>query len=162
MLYHPISLFLAVLLGLPHAAAPAAIVYDLVTVGNAGNAADTTTYGAVNYEYQIGKYDVTIRQYTAFLNAVATTDTYSLYNTSMASNLNVAGISRAGSLGSYAYSVTGPSGITPAGASSPGNRPIRFVSWWDAARFSNWMANGQPTGARISTTRQRPSWWVYR
>jgi hypothetical protein len=59
LLSHPISLFLAVLRGLPHAAAPAAIVYDLVPVGNAGNANDPATgnvYGAVAYDYQIGKF----------------------------------------------------------------------------------------------------------
>ncbi|MEI6367985.1 MAG: fibronectin type III domain-containing protein, partial [Planctomycetota bacterium] len=32
---------------------------SMVTVGNPGNAADTTGYGAVSYSYQIGKYDVT-------------------------------------------------------------------------------------------------------
>ena len=124
-----------------------------VTVGNPGNANDTTGYGAVNYEYQIGKYDVTIGQYTAFLNAVATTDTYSLYNTSMATDLNVAGISRTGSSGSYTYSV-----INNGGDSS--NRPITYVSWWDAARFSNWMANGQPTGAQSSTTTENGAYNV--
>lgn len=50
-----------------------AVTYDLAPVGNAGNVADTTTYGAVAYDYQIGKNGVTIGQYTAFLNAVATT-----------------------------------------------------------------------------------------
>ncbi|NBV47376.1 MAG: PEP-CTERM sorting domain-containing protein, partial [Planctomycetia bacterium] len=76
--------------------APArAVTIDMVTVGNAGNSNDNTTgYGAVAYEYQIGKYDVTIQQYTDFLNAVALSDPYSLYNTSMASDLNIAGISR--------------------------------------------------------------------
>ena len=77
--------------------APAAIVYDLVTVGNAGNAADTTTYGGVAYEYQIGKYDVTIGQYTEFLNAVAATDPYSLYNANMFFDGNIKGIQRGGS-----------------------------------------------------------------
>ena len=132
-----------------------AVTIDWVTVGNAGNANDPATggiYGGVNYSYQIGKYDVTIGQYTDFLNAVAATDTYSLYNTSMATNLNAAGIAQSGSSGSYTYSAIAPSGTTPAGASSPGNRPITYVSWWDSARFSNWMANGQPTGAQTSTT----------
>ena len=138
-------------LALPNA--NAAIVYDLVTVGNAGNAADTTTYGGVAYDYQIGKYDVTIGQYTAFLNAVAATDTYSLYNTSMATDLNMAGISRTGSSGSYTYSV-----INNGGDSS--NRPITYVSWWDSARFSNWMANGQPTGAQSSTTTENGAYNV--
>jgi sulfatase modifying factor 1 len=120
---------------------------DMVTVGNPGNAADYTGYGAVGYEYRIGKYEVTIQQYTDFLNAAAKSDPYSLYNASMGTNLNIAGISRSGSIGAYTYSVIGPAGVTPAGASSPGNRPITYVSWWDAARFANWMHNGQLTGA---------------
>jgi sulfatase modifying factor 1 len=36
--------------------ASASITMDWVNVGNAGNAADTTGYGAVAYAYQIGKY----------------------------------------------------------------------------------------------------------
>jgi formylglycine-generating enzyme required for sulfatase activity len=130
-----------------------AVTIDMVTVGNPGNANDTTNYGGVNYSYQIGKYDVTIGQYTDFLNAVATTDTYSLYNTRMATDLNVAGIARAGSSGSYTYSV-----INNGGDSS--NRPITYVSWWDSARFSNWMANGQPTGAQSSTTTENGAYNV--
>ena len=122
-----------------------AVTIDMVTVGNPGNANDTTSYGGVSYSYQIGKYDVTIGQYTNFLNAVAATDTYSLYNASMATDLNVAGIARTGVSGSYTYSV-----ITNGGNSA--NRPITYVSWWNSARFANWMANNQPTGAQTSTT----------
>ena len=66
---------------------------------------------------------------------MAKTDAYGLYNTSMGTNLNIAGISRSGSPGSYAYSV-----MTNGGSSA--NRPITFVSWFDAARFANWMHNG--------------------
>lgn len=32
---------------------------DFVNIGNAGNAADTTTYGAVPYEYRVGTYEIT-------------------------------------------------------------------------------------------------------
>ena len=32
---------------------------DFVNIGNAGNAADTTTYGAVPYAYRVGKYEIT-------------------------------------------------------------------------------------------------------
>jgi hypothetical protein len=152
----------AALLGVPTVPARA-VTIDMVPVGNAGNANDPATgnlYGGVNYSYQIGTYDVTIGQYTAFLNAVAATDTYSLYNADMANHPNAAGISRAGSSGSYTYSVIAPSGITPAGASSPGNRPITWVSWWDSARFSNWMANGQPSGAQDSTTTENGAYNV--
>ncbi len=133
-----------------------AVTIDWVTVGNAGNANDPATgnrYGGVAYDYQIGKYDVTIGQYTEFLNAVAATDTYALYNASMATDLNIAGISRSGASGSYTYSV-----INNGGDSS--NRPITYVSWWDAARFSNWMANGQPTGAQSSTTTENGAYFV--
>jgi len=112
-----------------------AVTIDWVTVGDPGNAAYTTGYGAVADSYQIGKYEVTIQQYADFLNAAAKSDLYSLYNASMASNGNSRGISRVGSSGSYNYSVIGS-----------GNRPITFVSWFDAARFANWMQNGQGSG----------------
>ena len=46
-----------------------------------------TGYGAVGYVYQMGKYDVTVGQYCQFLNAVAATDTYGLYNSYMAAAL---------------------------------------------------------------------------
>jgi len=140
-----------------------AVTIDMVTVGNPGNANDPATgdlFGGVNYSYQIGKYDVTIGQYTDFLNAVAATDTYSLYNGSMATNLNVAGIAQNGSSGSYTYSVIAPSGTTPAGASSPVNRPITWMNWFDSARFANWMANGQPSGAQSSTTTENGAYNV--
>ena len=105
------------------------------TIGNAGNANDTTGYGGVSYNYAIGTYDVTVSQYCTFLNDVAATDTYGLYNTNMASDAASASITRSGASGSYSYSVI-------AGA---GNNPITYVSWFDAARFTNWLGNGQPT-----------------
>lgn len=117
---------------------------DTVPVGNVGNANDPATgglYGGVDYAYRIGKYEVTVDQYTAFLNAVAATDTYSLYNPFMASALDIAGIARSGSSGSYTYSVIG----------SP-LYPVTYVSWVDAARFANWLHNGQPAGAQNSST----------
>ncbi len=119
-------------------AAPIAI--DWVTVGNPGNANDTTGYGAVNYEYRIAKHLVTIQQYTDFLNAVAKSDPHSLYNPSMATNLNIAGISRSGESGAYTYGVIDNGGPS-------GNRPITLVTWYSAARFANWMHNGQGSGS---------------
>lgn len=136
------------------ASSPAhAVTIDMVTVGNAGNAADPTTgslYGAVDYEYRIGKYEITIAQYAAFLNATANTDVFNAYHPSMGTDMHVAGIARSGESGSYTYSVIGPFG-EPYGQ-SPANRPITYVSWVNAARFANWMANGQPTGDQNGTT----------
>ncbi len=91
---------------------------------------------------------------------MAATDTYSLYSASMATDLNVAGIAQSGSSGSYTYSVIAPSGTNPAGADSDSKRPITYVSWWDSARFSNWMANGQPSGAQDSTTTENGAYNV--
>jgi formylglycine-generating enzyme len=77
----------------------AAITIDTVPVGNPGNPADTvvmddgtTGYGSVAYSYAIDKYDVTVGQYVAFLNAVAATDTYGLYNSYMTTDLESAGV----------------------------------------------------------------------
>jgi len=126
-----------------------AVTIDTVSVGNAGNTADTRYatpgYGSVAYEYNIGKYEVTAGQYTEFLNAVADTDTYGLYNTSMWSNTYGCKIERAGSSGSYTYSV----------ASDYANRPVNYVSWGDSARFANWLHNNQPTGAQGASTTER-------
>ena len=118
--------------------ASADIGYQFVNVGNEGNANDSSTgslYGGVSYNYSIGKYDVTLNQYTAFLNVVAQTDTYGLYNGNMGTNANIIGISRSGVSGSYSYAVIGD-----------GQCPVTYVSWFDAARMANWMHNGQPTG----------------
>ena len=82
-------------------AAQAVITIDTVTVGDPGNAADTRYatpgYGAMAYTYNIGKYEVTAGQYTAFLNAVAATDTYGLYDTNMDTAFDGCNIKRAGS-----------------------------------------------------------------
>jgi formylglycine-generating enzyme required for sulfatase activity len=127
--------------------ASAGITIETVPVGNTGNTADSTGYGAVNYNYNIGKYEVTAGQYTAFLNAVADEDTYGLYNTSMWSDPDGlywgCKIQRSGASGSYVYSV----------ASDLANRPVNYVSFGDAMRFANWLHNGQPTGPQgLSTT----------
>ena len=111
---------------------------EWVNVGDAGNNPDTTGFGSVSYDYQIGKYEVTNSQYTEFLNAVAAEDTYGLYNVSMAS----LGIERSGSSGSYSYA-------TKTGWE---NKPVSFVSWWCALRFANWVYNGLPTGAQTAST----------
>lgn len=113
-----------------------AVNIDLVTVGNPGNAADGTGYGSMAEAYSIGKYEVTATQYTEFLNAVAATDNHELYNANMWNNYRGCKILREGSPDSYAYSV----------AADYADRPVNYVSFWDAARFANWMHNGQGAG----------------
>ncbi len=123
---------------------------ETVPVGNVGNAADSTGYGAVDYEYNIGKYEVTSGQYTEFLNAVADTDTYGLYSMEMWSTLYGCKIQRSGSSGSYTYSV----------APDWANRPVNYVSWGDTARFANWLHNGQPTGIQGFSTTEDGSYYL--
>ena len=144
-------------------AVQAAITIDTVPVGNPGNTGEWSgeSYGgygpdricgAVGYTYNIGKYEVTAGQYTAFLNAVADADAYGLYNTYMADPTNNYGcnIQRGGSSGSYTYSVD------PNWA----NRPVNYVSFGDSARFANWLHNGQPTGPQGLTTTEDGAYFL--
>jgi len=41
---------------------------DFVNIGNAGNAADGSGYGAVDHDYRMGKYEITIAQFTKAYN----------------------------------------------------------------------------------------------
>ncbi len=128
-----------------------AVNIETVPVGDPGNAPDTRYatpgYGGVSYTYNIGKYEVTAGQYAEFLNKVAGVDTYGLYNTNMADTTSGAGsgISRSGggTAGDpYTYSV----------AADFVNRPVNYVSYWDACRFANWLHNGQPAGPQGAAT----------
>jgi uncharacterized protein (TIGR03382 family) len=112
-----------------------AVTIDTVPVGNAGNGNDNTLFGAVDYNYWIGTYEVTNNEYAEFLNAKAVSDPLDLYHTSMHGNVN-GGITRSGSSGSYTYAVK----------TGMGNKPVNYVSWYDAIRFANWLHNGQGAG----------------
>jgi len=96
--------------------------------------------GAVERNLEIGRYEVTNSEYSAFLNSVAATDTHALYSPNMAGGFG--GITRTGSPGGYTY--------TP--IAGRGNMPVNWVSWYDAARFANWLHNGMPSGAQDSAT----------
>lgn len=117
---------------------------ETVTVGDPGNAPDGSGgHGAVAYSYNTSKYEVTTGQYAAFLNAVAATDTYGLYNYN-------GRIGRSGAPGSYAYSV----------AADVVNRPVEYVSFWDAVRFANWLHNSQPTGPQNASTTEDGAYFI--
>ncbi len=121
-----LSPIVLVALALP---ALATITMDWVNIGNPGNAADPLTgRGSVNYEYQIGKYEVTNAQYGSFLNAKGSSNSGGIYNVNMANF----GVSQNGVSGNFTYYVSDVFA----------NHPVSYVSWFDAARFANWMMNG--------------------
>jgi formylglycine-generating enzyme required for sulfatase activity len=85
---------------------------DFVTIGNAGNAADTTGYGAVANEFRIGKYEVTNAQWNAFVS--------------------IAGVPTGNPI--YAYNENGYWNGT--------NVPANEISWYEAAQFCNYLTSG--------------------
>ena len=106
-----------------------------------------TGFGNVDYPYLIGTGEVTNTAYVAFLNAVATTsDPHGLYDPRMDGGpFGVGGIVRSGTAGHYTY------------AARPGyeHKPVCYVSYWDAARFANWLSNqfpDRPTGVDATET----------
>jgi formylglycine-generating enzyme required for sulfatase activity len=118
-------------------------VYLDVDVAAGVNPADPTTgLGAVDYEYRVADTEVTNAQYAAMLSAVAAVgDPLGLYNPQMASDPR-GGIRRTGSPGAFEY-VLKP---------NMANKPVNFVSWLDAARYTNWLFNGEPAGVPDVTT----------
>jgi len=108
---------------------------NLVGVGDTNNSADPLTgTGSVIYVYYIGKYEVTNDEYAEFLNAVARADTFGLYNVNMAEARG--GIIRNGTVNKYTYSIK----------NNYGNKPVNWVSWFDCARYCNWLHNNKKTG----------------
>jgi formylglycine-generating enzyme required for sulfatase activity len=142
--FKTLSLWLAALACLPFGSIASAEAIQWVTVGDPGNTADTTgapnPAGAVLTSFQIMKYEFTNQQYADFLNSVAATDTYSLYSARMGSFAS-GGITQSGSSGSYTYAVK----------PNMGDKPVNFVSWFDAARVSNWLMNGASSSSSTET-----------
>jgi formylglycine-generating enzyme required for sulfatase activity len=134
--------FAVALVSMVVARSPAhAVTIDWVTVGDAGNTADNTGYGVVADAFRMMKFEFTNQQYTDFLNSVAATDTYSLYDTSMGTNPR-SGITQSGpGPGSWSYSVR----------SNMGDKPVNYVNWFDAARVANWLHNGATSSSSTET-----------
>ena len=113
-------------------AARAAPAHDLtwVKVGDAGNAPDKTGHGAVAYEFEVTKHEITVSMYAEFLNAVATkADPHALWNAAQK-------IVRTGNPGAFKY------------AASPKREgePVMQVRFLDAMRFANWLHHGGGPG----------------
>jgi formylglycine-generating enzyme required for sulfatase activity len=127
-----------------------------VSIGSLNNNADLSTIytnsnsgtpvpssinnlGVVNKNYRIGITETTNSQYVKFLNSVASTDRFGLYDPNMSGTL-IGGISRSGVEGSYSY-------YTKTNMEA---KPVVFVDYLSAIRFTNWLHNEAPTGTGLS------------
>ena len=113
---------------------------NFVSVGDIYNLNDTNTeslFGGVNYIYQIGSLLVTNYDYAEFLNNSAHSDPYGLYDSFAAVYYLYRSISRSGVDGFYDYQVT----------TNYGDKPVTYVSWFDCARYCNWLHNNKGTGS---------------
>lgn len=128
-----------------------------VSVGNQGNPTDVRYIdnqhlqgvGTVAYPFNIGKTEITNAQYVEFLNAVAGSDPYHLFQTGGFADPPWRGIGRTGSSPNYRYYVRPPE---LNGTYSYENKPVVYVNVDDAMRFANWLHNGQPVGTEDATT----------
>ncbi len=129
-----------------------AVEFDMLSIADMDNPADRSfgsTNGTVRYEYNMASNEVTTDQYVEFLNAVAKSDPHSLYEVSQEPNAWWP-IVRSGEDGSYSYTTK----------SDFGNKPMGFVAFWDAARFANWMHNGQPVGPQNEQTTEDGAYFL--
>lgn len=131
---------------------------ETVNVTDSGNPPDADTgRGAVDHEFAIGAYEITVGQYLGFLNSVARVPTSpatkALWVKPMqdtASYVSAGLIARTGSgtdADPFVYTEIPDIAL---GASSS-RRGILNISWFSAARFANWLQNGATAAASTET-----------
>jgi formylglycine-generating enzyme required for sulfatase activity len=118
---------------------------EFVTVGDPGNTADTigAGYGAVSQTFDIMKFEFTNQQYVQFLNTVDAngTNPNSIYNANMGTDAR----------GGISFTGGAAAGSKYAVKTNMGNKPVNYVSWFDAARVSNWLHNGATSSSSMET-----------
>jgi formylglycine-generating enzyme required for sulfatase activity len=141
--FKTLFLGLAALACLPFGSIASAEAIQWVTVGDPNNAADTTNRGAVSDSFQIMKYEFTNQQYTNFLNSVDAggINPNSVYNVNMGDDIR----------GGISFTSGAASGSKYAVKSNMGDKPVNYVSWFDAARVANWYQNGATSSSSIET-----------
>ncbi|MGF1530924.1 MAG: formylglycine-generating enzyme family protein [Puniceicoccaceae bacterium] len=131
------------------ASALKALTIDTVVVGNPGNSAQSSGNrshsfgggdgrGSVPYSYRISTFEVTNTQYVEFLNAVDPTgaNALGLYSSSMQTDQR----------GGIRFTAAAPAGSKYSTKLNFDDKPVNFVTYYDAARFANWLTNGQGSG----------------
>jgi formylglycine-generating enzyme required for sulfatase activity len=116
------------------------VTFTSVAVGNSGNGADPLTgRGSVGYQYYITSTEVTNAQYAAFLNTVDPTGSnpHDLYNPDMTNATGFAVVK-----GGINFDPQAASGTMYSPKPNYGDKPVNYVSFYDAARFANWVMTG--------------------
>jgi formylglycine-generating enzyme len=129
-----------------------AVTIDWVSVGDPGNACDTQPqgcFGEVNYSYVIAKHAVTNAQYTEFLNTVDATGANSLglYNPLMEHDPAAETVFFGAQHGGITFDAGAADGSKYAVKSGFDDKPVVYVSFFDALRFTNWLYNDQGSGS---------------
>ena len=130
------------------------VTIDYTNVANPGNAANTNGWGAVSNVFKIAKYETSNAQYAEFLNKVDAggTNPNGVYNSLMGSDA-LGGITfNSGAAAGSKYSVKGGSPAGSPAGTSYGSMPVLFTTWFSAARFANWLQNGQQANASSMET----------
>lgn len=92
---------------------------------------------------------VKVSDYTEFLNCVAATDTYGLYNIKMGEDEGAGSIiTRSGNPGSYTYNYN----------ADKASFPVTYVPWISAVRYCNWKSHHSAIGLQDSTTTEMGSY----
>jgi len=114
------------------------VTIDFSDIGNPNNASDTTSIkttgaGDVSYPYAIGKYEITAKQWTDFLNIVDPTgaNALGLFSLNMENNSAGMQINNNGTVNGSRYAVTTGS-----------DKPLVHAKWHMAARFCNYLTTG--------------------
>ena len=132
------------------------ISYNFVgNPGNAGNPSSSPSgLGAVSDVFKMATTETTNAQFVEFLNSVdsAGTNPNAIYNANMGSNVNGGIVYTAGAPAGQKYSVKAGAPAGAPGGTSYGSMPVNFVTWFSAARFVNWLNNGQQANAASMET----------
>lgn len=119
-----------------------------VLCGDPGNEGDRMYQwkGQVDYEFYIGKYELSNEEYVRFLNAVAKfSDPYGLYNPNMGNSV-CGGIDRTENELDHSYTYSSKEGW--------GDKPVSYIGFYDLARYANWLHYGCPStgNSELGTT----------
>jgi len=119
--------------------------WSTITAGSnaaySGNGNFPSGVGSVSYGYRMSDYETTRAQYVDFLNAVATSTSAPGYVQALYTGTagTVSGVTRTLVGGAYQYS------------STTGSLPVGNLSWTAAARFVNWLNNGEVSTTNTAT-----------